>query len=133
MTLHDWGIRFAKGSTMPQSLASLTRCAATLLLAGMAIHSPAAMAQTGHDAHQHGAAPAAAAKVALDDAVVKKVDKAAGKLTLAHGALSNGMPPMTMVYKVKDAALLANLQPGQKVRFAVADDGMTVVRLEAAK
>lgn len=118
---------------MPRSFAALTHCAATLLLAGMAIHSPAALAQTGHDAHQHGAAPAAPAKVALDDAVVKKVDKTAGKLTLAHGALSNGMPPMTMVYKVKDSALLANLQPGQKVRFAVADDGMTVVRLEAAK
>lgn len=119
---------------MLRSFATLPPLAAALLLAGAAIVSTTALAQTGHDAHQHGAAPAAPAKVALDDAVVKKVDKAAGKLTLAHGALSNGMPPMTMVYKVKDVALLANLQPGQKVRFAVApDDNMTVVRLEAAK
>jgi Cu/Ag efflux protein CusF len=113
---------------------SLPLSAAALLLAATATLSASALAQTGHDAHQHGAAPTAAAKVALDDAVVKKVDKAAGKLTLAHGALSNGMPPMTMVYKVKDSTLLANVQPGQKVRFDVApDDNMTVVRLEAAK
>jgi Cu(I)/Ag(I) efflux system protein CusF len=118
---------------MPRSFAALTHCAIALLLAGTAIVSTTALAQTGHEAHQHGAAPAPATQVVLDDAVVKKVDKAAGKLTLAHGALSNGMPPMTMVYKVKDAALLANVQPGQRVRFAVADDGTTVVRLEAAK
>jgi Cu/Ag efflux protein CusF len=118
---------------MPRSFSTLSPWAAALLLTATATISTTGLAQTGHDAHQHGAAPAAPAKVALDDAVVKKVDKAAGKLTLAHGALSNGMPPMTMVYKVKDAALLANVQPGQKVRFAVADDGMTVVRLEAAK
>jgi Cu/Ag efflux protein CusF len=118
---------------MTRTLAPLSSLAAALLLAGTATVSTPALAQTGHDAHQHAAAPAPAAKVALDDAVVKKIDKAAGKLTLAHGALSNGMPPMTMVYKVKDAALLASLQPGQKVRFAVADDGTTVVRLEAAK
>jgi Cu(I)/Ag(I) efflux system protein CusF len=115
---------------MPRSFAALTHCAIALLLAGTAIVSTTALAQTGHEAHQHGAAPAPATQVVLDDAVVKKVDKAAGKLTLAHGALSNGMPPMTMV---KDAALLANVQPGQRVRFAVADDGTTVVRLEAAK
>lgn len=119
---------------MPRSFTALSPLAAAVLLVGTSTFSATALAQTGHDAHQHGAAPAAATKDALDDAVVKKVDKSAGKLTLAHGALSNGMPPMTMVYKVKDAALLAKVQPGQKVRFAVApDDNMTVVRLETAK
>jgi Cu/Ag efflux protein CusF len=81
------------------------------------------------------AKPALASAPVLEDATVKKIDKAAGKVSLAHGALSNGMPAMTMVYRVKDAALLDKLQPGQKVRFAVdpAGDGMTVVRLETTK
>lgn len=105
---------------------------ALTLALGLAGISAPSLAQVDHSAHMQ-TKPAAAAPVALEDATVKKIDKAGGKVSLAHGALSNGMPPMTMVYKVKDAALLANLQPGQKVRFAVAEDGTTVVRLEAAK
>lgn len=108
------------------------RRAFALTFALTALVAPAAFAADQHGGHA-GHADMAAKPASLTEGVVKKVDKAAGKLTLAHGALSNGMPPMTMVYKVKDAALLANVQPGQKVRFAVADDGMTVVRLEAAK
>ena len=34
---------------------------------------------------------------------VKKVNKDTGKLTIKHGELKNlGMPPMTMVFRVKD-------------------------------
>lgn len=68
----------------------------------------------------------------LDDAVVKKVDKAGGKVTLSHGPLRNGMPAMTMSYKVKSPEMLDQVKEGQKVRFT-ADDSMSVVRLEAAK
>ncbi len=65
---------------------------------------------------------------------VKKVDKAKGTITLAHGAL-NGMPPMTMAYKVKDASWLDKLQTGQQIRFAVdpADGGMTLNKVELVK
>lgn len=68
----------------------------------------------------------------LTEGVVKKVDKAAGKITITHGPLPNGMPGMTMTLKVKEAAKLSGLKEGQKVFFAV-DDAMTVVRLETAK
>jgi Cu/Ag efflux protein CusF len=71
---------------------------------------------------------------AMGDATVKKVDVSKGTVTLAHGAM-NGMPAMTMAYKVKDVTLLDKMQVGQKVRFATdpADGGMTVTRIELVK
>jgi Cu/Ag efflux protein CusF len=96
-----------------------------------------AMAQTDHSMHGMAATkPAtAAASSGMGDGLVKKVDKARGTVTLAHGALPNGMPPMTMAYKVKDAAWLDQLKAGQKIRFATdpADGGMTVLRYELVK
>jgi len=74
------------------------------------------------------------ADAAMADGMVKKVDKAKGTVTLAHGPM-NGMPAMTMVYKVKDASWLDQLQTGQRIRFATdpADGGMTVAKFEAVK
>ena len=41
----------------------------------------------------------------LADAEVRKIDKDAGKITLKHGEIRNlDMPPMTMVFQVKDPA-----------------------------
>lgn len=49
---------------------------------------------------------------------VRKIDKAQGKLTLQHGELKAlDMPPMTMVYRVANAALLDNVAVGDRVRF----------------
>lgn len=66
-------------------------------------------------------APAASAATAasLADGEVRKVDTAAGKITLRHGEIrSIDMPPMTMVFAVSDPALLQGRQVGEKVRFA---------------
>jgi Cu(I)/Ag(I) efflux system protein CusF len=82
-----------------------------------------------------GKSSAQGADMAMGEGLVKKVDKTKGTVTLTHGALPNGMPPMTMAYKVKDAAWLDTLQAGQKIRFATdpADGGMTVSHMELAK
>ncbi len=49
---------------------------------------------------------------------VRKVDKATGKISLRHGDIKNlDMPPMSMVFQVKDPALLNNVKAGDKVRF----------------
>jgi Cu/Ag efflux protein CusF len=54
----------------------------------------------------------------MTDAEVRKVDKAAGKLTLKHGEIKSlDMPPMTMVFQLKDPALLDRVKAGDKVRF----------------
>ncbi|NGM88516.1 copper-binding protein [Parapusillimonas sp. SGNA-6] len=55
---------------------------------------------------------------ALDDGVVKKVDRQTGMVSLEHGELKNvGMPAMTMAYKAKDAAMVEQAKAGEKVKF----------------
>jgi Cu/Ag efflux protein CusF len=73
---------------------------------------------------------------AMTDAEVKKVDAANGKLTLKHGEIRNlDMPPMTMVFAVKDPAVLSNLRVGDKVKFQAEKVGgkFTVTAIELAK
>jgi Cu/Ag efflux protein CusF len=68
-------------------------------------------------------------------AEVRRIDKAAGKVALKHGEIKNlDMPPMSMVFQVKDPSQLDALQVGQKVRFqAVQDKGAYwVLKIEAA-
>lgn len=81
-----------------------------------------------------------AAALAAQDSIngeVKKIDEAAGKLTLKHGpAKSLGMEePMTMVYRVKDPAMLKQVKVGDKVTFEAeeAASGYTVTKMERAK
>ena len=69
----------------------------------------------------------------LTDGDVKKIDKDNGKLTIKHGPLDNlGMPAMTMVFRVKDTALLDKIKPGDRIRFLAEklDGLLTVTRLE---
>ncbi len=55
---------------------------------------------------------------ATTDAEVRKVDAARGKITLKHGEIRNlDLPAMSMVFAVKDPAMLTRVQPGDKVRF----------------
>lgn len=114
-----------------------TRFHSVLLLAlATAGFTLPAVAQTNHNMPGMPVAMPAAktAEAALGEGLVKKIDKTKGTVTLAHGALPNGMPPMTMAYKVKDAAWLDKMTVGQKIRFATDPaDGMTVSRFEPAK
>jgi uncharacterized cupredoxin-like copper-binding protein len=51
---------------------------------------------------------------------VRKVDKDSKKITIRHGEIRNlGMPPMTMVFQVKDPAWLDQFKAGDTVRFTV--------------
>ena len=75
---------------------------------------------------------AAESNAALTDAEVKKVDAASGRITLKHGALDNvGMPPMTMAFKVGDAAMLTSLHVDDKVRVRVesVNGTLTIVKI----
>lgn len=67
---------------------------------------------------------------------VKKIDKDAGKITLKHGPLKNlDMPAMTMVFRVKDAAMLEQVKPGDKVKFIAekSNGALTVTSLQPDK
>ena len=107
-----------------------------LLVAGLfaaGIGMPmAALASTGHDhGHGHGQAHAPSAKT-MADGMVKKVDRQAGRVTISHGPLPNGMPAMTMAFGVKNPAWLDQLKAGDKIRFGMEDTGgaLTVTRIE---
>lgn len=76
-----------------------------------------------------------AAVLPWTSAEVRRIDKAAGKVSLKHGEIKNlDMPPMSMVFQVKDPSQLDGLQVGQQVRFqAVQDKGAYwVVKIKAA-
>ncbi|WP_342728370.1 copper-binding protein [Bradyrhizobium sp. B097] len=77
------------------------------------------------------------AQAAAINGEVKKIDEGAGKITLKHGpAKSLGMDePMTMVYRVKDPALLKQVKVGDKVKFEAqeSDGGYTVTAIQKAK
>jgi Cu/Ag efflux protein CusF len=95
----------------------------------------AAPAHSGHAGHAMPvkppadapmAAPMAAAPAASRDTrgVVRAVDAAEGKLTVQHEPIARlDMPGMTMVFRVKDKALLQGLAPGDVVSFDVEIDG----------
>ena len=82
--------------------------------------------------------PAADTKVLAQpqsDGEIKKVDKAAGKITVKHGPLVNlDMPAMTMVFKVKDPAMLEQVKAGDKVKFTVEkiNGAFTITALQGA-
>ena len=84
-----------------------------------------------------GVATEALAAGAAISGEVKKIDEGAGKITLKHGPAKNlGMEePMTMVYRVKDAAMLKQVKVGDKVTFEAeeAASGYTVTKMDKAK
>ncbi len=54
----------------------------------------------------------------MAEAEVRKVDKDAKKVTLKHGPIKNlDMPGMTMVFQVRDVALLDKFVAGDKIIF----------------
>jgi Cu/Ag efflux protein CusF len=88
----------------------------TLLLAAIAAPALAQPKAEEHSAHHPASAAAPSAEMA--DGEVRKVDKGAKKLTIKHGEIKSlDMPPMTMVFQVKDGALLNALKAGDKIRF----------------
>lgn len=67
---------------------------------------------------------------------VRKVDKDSGKVTIKHGPIENlGMPAMTMVFRVKDPAMLDQMKAGDKINFVAEkiNGAITVIQVEAAK
>ncbi len=71
----------------------------------------------------------------MAEAEVRRVDTAAGKISLKHGEIKNlDMPPMTMVFQVSDPALLTRVKAGDKVRFTATQikGAYTVMSIEPA-
>ena len=104
-------------------------------LVSLVAASPA-MAQAGHD---HGHSAPAATKTAADvvnTGEVKRINQDTKKITIAHGPLKAfDMPPMTMAFGVKDAALLGKVKQGDKVSFVLekAGEDLVITRIDPAR
>ena len=87
-----------------------------------------------HSAH---AAPAAkTASQPMSEGKIRRLDKAAGSITITHGPIENlGMGAMTMTFTFKKGVVPASVKEGDKVRFRAEEkDGQyAVVRVVAAK
>jgi len=111
---------------------SILIAACTLPLA-LSFHASSATAQEASQA-EATAAPADAG--AMSSGEVRKIDKEAGKITIKHGPLANlGMPPMTMVFRVSDPALLDQVKPGDKIGFIAekANGALTVTKMQVVE
>ena len=123
---------------MTQHLFPISLTASLLLLGSGAAwaQAPAAAASDGHSSHHPTATASPAPQAELSDGEITRWDPRTGKVTLRHGEIKNlGMPPMTMVFRVTDASMLAPFKPGDKVRFRVEQrtGAYIVTRMEAAR
>lgn len=96
------------------------------LLVSALLSAPSAFAQDRHHDHANQSSTGE----------VRKIDKEAKKITIKHGPLQAlDMPAMTMVYRVKDPAMLDQVKMGDKVKFQAekVDGGLIVTRIAPAK
>ena len=92
-------------------------------------------------AHAQTAAPAASGGMQMSagdmtDGEVRKIDKENKKITLKHGEIKNlEMPGMTMVFQVKDPAMLDMVKVGDKVMFKAekANGAIVVTEIQTVK
>ena len=111
-------------------------CAAFLVGSALAQH--AGHSHAGSSATTPGASSGATSNgvVEMSDGEVRRVDKDSAKITLKHGEIKNlDMPPMTMVFQVKEPALLDKVKAGDKVKFRAekAASGYVVTAVEVVK
>ena len=72
----------------------------------------------------------------MADGEIRKVDMDNKKITIKHGEIKNlDMPGMTMVFQVKDPAMLTTVKTGDKVRFKAEKSGgaMVVTEIQPVK
>jgi Cu(I)/Ag(I) efflux system protein CusF len=97
-------------------------------VAGSLLFSVASVAQTSQQTDS------LKTEAAYTDGEVKRIDMSSGKITIKHGFIKSlDMPPMTMVFTVKEKALLNDIAVGDQVRFIVISDNGKMVITEILK
>lgn len=112
-----------------QKVVMTTLTAVVLGSGGVAVH--AQVATSSEETGMSKASP-----MSMSEGEVKKVDTAAGKLTIKHGPLTNlEMGPMTMVFRVKDPEMLTQVKEGDKIKFIAekVNGALTVTTLQVLK
>lgn len=96
----------------------------------------AAMAGGNHGGRDHGESVAGLPTTGIDssEGEITRIDKTAGKVFVKHGDMKKiGMFAMLMVFDIRDAAMLNQVNVGDKVRFTVERNGaqLTVTKIES--
>jgi Cu/Ag efflux protein CusF len=118
---------------------TFTKAAAQLVAATVLSLALPLMAQAGGDHAKMGmdhGKMGMAGSPGMTDGEIRKIDKETGKITIKHGEIKHmDMPPMSMVFNVKDKALLDKVQVGEKIQFIVIQDAgkMVVTDIQAGK
>ncbi len=118
-----------------------TRIAANAVMLAASVGAGAAMAQQPAPQSANAPEPAASGATqmstgAMTDGEVRKVDKENSNITLRHGEIKNlEMPGMTMVFQVKDPAMLDLVKQGDKVLFKAekANGALVVTEIQPVK
>jgi Cu/Ag efflux protein CusF len=83
-----------------------------------------------------GLQPAAMAQSAMIDGQVTKIDESAGKITIKHGPIKklDMDEGMTMVFRVKDPAMLKGVKSGDRIKFEPdkVNGQFTVIKMQKA-
>ena len=116
------------------TLKSLISTAAIALVSALPLVAAAQAAATSAGGTDLVVAQAGPAD--MTEGEVRKVDKDTKKITIKHGEIKNlDMPGMTMLFQVKDAAMLDAVKPGDKVKFRAEKlgGGIVVTEIQVAK
>jgi len=107
----------------------MKRIFAAIAATSIALGAVPVLADTHHAKNQ------AAGMDEMIDGEVRKVDMDTKKLTIKHGPMQSlDMPAMTMVFHVKDPAMLEKVKAGDKIKFQVEklSGAFTVTGIEPA-
>lgn len=113
----------------------------TLVVIASLITAATAAQAAGNAAAPMATAPAAAAAaiktdLPMVDGEIRKIDMESKKITIKHGEIKNlDMPGMTMVFQVKDPAMLDKIKTGDKVKFSAekSNGAIVVTDIQPAK
>ncbi|WP_416047238.1 copper-binding protein [Cupriavidus basilensis] len=105
------------------------------IVVGLALACSASAFAAAGDMDMSGSSGRKASSTAasMSHGEVKKVDASTGKLTIKHGPLENlGMEGMTMVFRVKEPAMISQVKVGDKIDFVAEDlnGALTVTKLQ---
>lgn len=122
-------------NAIKSSITSVAILFSATLAVGALAQAPDHNAMPGMKIQGMAGMKADAATATISDGEVRKIDKDTQKITLKHGEIKNlAMPGMTMVFRIKDTALLDKVKAGDKVRFTAekADGAIVVTHIEVA-
>jgi Cu(I)/Ag(I) efflux system periplasmic protein CusF len=105
-----------------------------LAVVAVAVLFPVAYADEAH--HKKSATGSTGSAASMAQGEVRKVDRDANKITIKHGPLEAlDMPAMTMVFQVKDPAMLDQVKAGDKIKFEAEKVGgaFTVTKIEPVR